>query len=498
MAPGSTRGGLHDRAAALSYTPGVFPLPNEIDSANFYKIASKQLSEAGYQHYEISSYCKPGYECKHNVTYWQNRPFYAFGLGSVSYINGVRTAVIEERKKNEVPIEPLRYPSVASIADEYPQSLCKWIWKRTFRVYKITLVSCNNLRGTGSASFGGSTPAACAPGPRCRWRCSSASTLLHHCGALGVDSDEDDEDEEGGKVVGELEPREIVVLLSMCWVIAWSRLAPRVSGGEEGGRGSRLAPDVCTVCASCPPPFLTRRMGLGGFRCREGGVSAGVHVLGDLHYPRDWQLPLAICVGQESSVSTGNTTFDTSDAYLLTRGRAWSISLSVRSTLSEKKLSASVIGMDTEELIYRSMLHGKGLSRFWSCVEGYKGPSLIPISTFSNAGSNNVDEQRHFYGSSGFLCATYPIFRMLLPSACKEKNIMYCHLHTRLKTYEATPKPLGLAFGGSIGNEKVFIDEDFSKVTIRHHAVDKTYQHVNPVCIDALKRQGLFGRRRRK
>ncbi|XP_047048410.1 heme chaperone HemW-like [Lolium rigidum] len=72
------------------YTPGVFPLPNETDSANFYKIASKRLSEAGYQHYEISSYCKTGYECKHNVTYWQNRPFYAFGLGSASYINGVR------------------------------------------------------------------------------------------------------------------------------------------------------------------------------------------------------------------------------------------------------------------------------------------------------------------------------------------------------------------------------------------------------------------------
>ena len=73
-----------------SYTPGVFPLPSDTESANFYKIASKRLSEAGYNHYEISSYCKPGYECKHNLTYWQNRPFYAFGLGSASYINGVR------------------------------------------------------------------------------------------------------------------------------------------------------------------------------------------------------------------------------------------------------------------------------------------------------------------------------------------------------------------------------------------------------------------------
>jgi coproporphyrinogen III oxidase-like Fe-S oxidoreductase len=74
----------------IRYTPGVHPLPSDTESANFYKIASKRLSETGYNHYEISSYCKPGYECKHNVTYWQNRSFYAFGLESASYINGVR------------------------------------------------------------------------------------------------------------------------------------------------------------------------------------------------------------------------------------------------------------------------------------------------------------------------------------------------------------------------------------------------------------------------
>lgn len=80
-------------------------------------------------------------------------------------------------------------------------------------------------------------------------------------------------------------------------------------------------------------------------------------------------------------------------------------------------------------------------------------------------------------------CCLCPSLPHLIVAYClsnlagKEKNIMYCHLHTQLKTYEATPKPLGLAFGGSIGNERIFIDEDFSKVTIRHHAVDKTYQH---------------------
>ncbi|KAG0456600.1 hypothetical protein HPP92_024388 [Vanilla planifolia] len=72
------------------YTPGEFPLPTEAQSADFYKTASETLRKAGYDHYEISSYCKPGHECLHNLTYWQNRPFYAFGLGAASYLAGVR------------------------------------------------------------------------------------------------------------------------------------------------------------------------------------------------------------------------------------------------------------------------------------------------------------------------------------------------------------------------------------------------------------------------
>lgn len=73
------------------YTPGEFPLPSDIQSAKFYRMASKMLSDAGYNHYEISSYSKSGFECKHNLTYWDNnKSFYGFGLGSASYIDGVR------------------------------------------------------------------------------------------------------------------------------------------------------------------------------------------------------------------------------------------------------------------------------------------------------------------------------------------------------------------------------------------------------------------------
>lgn len=58
----------------------------------------------------------------------------------------------------------------------------------------------------------------------------------------------------------------------------------------------------------------------------------------------------------------------------------------------------------------------------------------------------------------------------------KEKNFVYSHLHPTGRLYEAHPKPAGIAFGGTMGNERVFVEEDFAKLTVRHHAVDKTYQ----------------------
>ncbi|XP_044487665.1 heme chaperone HemW [Mangifera indica] len=83
----------------ILYRPGEFPLPTETQSADFYRMASSMLSSAGYNHYEISSYCKNGFECKHNLTYWKNNPFYGFGLGSASYLGGLRFSRPRKMKK---------------------------------------------------------------------------------------------------------------------------------------------------------------------------------------------------------------------------------------------------------------------------------------------------------------------------------------------------------------------------------------------------------------
>lgn len=46
----------------------------------------------GYQHYEISNWARQGYECRHNLTYWQNQPYLGVGVAAHSFIKGHRLA----------------------------------------------------------------------------------------------------------------------------------------------------------------------------------------------------------------------------------------------------------------------------------------------------------------------------------------------------------------------------------------------------------------------
>lgn len=69
------------------YQPGCPPLPPEELTVEMYKVAHALLTRAGYRHYEISNYARPGYECRHNLTYWRNQPFYGFGMSATSYVN---------------------------------------------------------------------------------------------------------------------------------------------------------------------------------------------------------------------------------------------------------------------------------------------------------------------------------------------------------------------------------------------------------------------------
>lgn len=55
-----------------------------------YRLAEKTLTKTGYIRYEISNYAKPGFECKHNLVYWEVKPYLGLGPGAVSRIGRFR------------------------------------------------------------------------------------------------------------------------------------------------------------------------------------------------------------------------------------------------------------------------------------------------------------------------------------------------------------------------------------------------------------------------
>lgn len=77
-------------AFGRQYAPGAKPLPTDDAAAQMYRLAQQILSHAGYEHYEISNYALPGHQCRHNRVYWENRPYYGFGMGAASYVQGHR------------------------------------------------------------------------------------------------------------------------------------------------------------------------------------------------------------------------------------------------------------------------------------------------------------------------------------------------------------------------------------------------------------------------
>jgi len=69
---------------------GKLPLPKEELEAEMFEYIIAELERAGFEHYEISNFSKPGFESRHNLMYWDNAEYYGIGAGASGYVNGVR------------------------------------------------------------------------------------------------------------------------------------------------------------------------------------------------------------------------------------------------------------------------------------------------------------------------------------------------------------------------------------------------------------------------
>jgi len=69
---------------------GTLNLPDDDLVADLFNEAEDLMAEAGIQAYEISNFAKPGFESRHNLKYWDDGPFHAFGMAAHGFEGGVR------------------------------------------------------------------------------------------------------------------------------------------------------------------------------------------------------------------------------------------------------------------------------------------------------------------------------------------------------------------------------------------------------------------------
>jgi oxygen-independent coproporphyrinogen III oxidase len=64
---------------------GLQPVPDDDLAGEMYRGLLERACAAGYEHYEISNLCRPGFHSRHNVKYWTAAPYYGFGCSAHSY-----------------------------------------------------------------------------------------------------------------------------------------------------------------------------------------------------------------------------------------------------------------------------------------------------------------------------------------------------------------------------------------------------------------------------
>jgi oxygen-independent coproporphyrinogen-3 oxidase len=73
------------RAGALRWRRRMAARQDDDLAAEQYRLAEEQFAVAGYRHYELSSWARPGFESRHNSAYWTRRPYTGIGAGAHSY-----------------------------------------------------------------------------------------------------------------------------------------------------------------------------------------------------------------------------------------------------------------------------------------------------------------------------------------------------------------------------------------------------------------------------
>ncbi len=118
----------------------ILSTPDDDIVADMFMLADKKLTDAGYEHYEISNFALPGHRCRHNDRYWKCKNYFGFGPSAHSFIN-------KKRSKNLSDINMYNYLLLKNILPiEYEEEIT---WEKQL-IEKISL----GLRTNDGVPFG--------------------------------------------------------------------------------------------------------------------------------------------------------------------------------------------------------------------------------------------------------------------------------------------------------------------------------------------------------
>jgi oxygen-independent coproporphyrinogen-3 oxidase len=118
-----SRLGRESLAGGTRYSASA--IASDDEQAEFYESACQRLSDAGFEHYEISNWAMPGRRSRHNLKYWRREPYFGFGAGAHSFDGATRWANVHDSlryvdmiAKGNSPREHIEAVTAAQALDE--------------------------------------------------------------------------------------------------------------------------------------------------------------------------------------------------------------------------------------------------------------------------------------------------------------------------------------------------------------------------------------------
>jgi oxygen-independent coproporphyrinogen-3 oxidase len=140
------------RAGAVRWRARLAVRLDDERAADQYRLAEELLDAAGYHHYELSSWARPGRESLHNLAYWERRPYTGIGCGAHSFDGTSRSWNLRDLDRYLAVVAAGERPVAGSEALDEPT--------RAFEAIALGLRRVTGLSRTAFAAEFGTDPGA--------------------------------------------------------------------------------------------------------------------------------------------------------------------------------------------------------------------------------------------------------------------------------------------------------------------------------------------------